>query len=117
MRIVAIIAVLTLTAPAWTDQSSGVTARLRGVSAVSDRVAWASGSGGTVLRTSDGGAQWSMNKLLASLPADEYQRVSSELTWRPLKVRQVLHKHGEPLAEVVPSGNGTDADAGDYLQD
>jgi DNA-directed RNA polymerase subunit beta' len=23
---------------------------------------------------------------------------------------------GEPLAEVVPSGNGTDADAGDYLQ-
>jgi DNA-directed RNA polymerase subunit beta' len=24
---------------------------------------------------------------------------------------------GEPLAEVVPSGNGTDADAGDYLQD
>ena len=25
--------------------------------------------------------------------------------------------NGEPLAEVVPSGNGTDADAGDYLQD
>jgi DNA-directed RNA polymerase subunit beta' len=24
---------------------------------------------------------------------------------------------GEPLAEVVPSGNGSDADAGDYLQD
>ena len=58
MRIIAIIAALTLTAPAWTDQPSGVTARLRGVSAVSDRVAWASGSGGTVLRTSDGGATW-----------------------------------------------------------
>ena len=25
--------------------------------------------------------------------------------------------NGDPLAEVVPSGNGTDADAGDYLQD
>ncbi len=35
-----------------------MTARLRGVSAVSDRVAWASGSGGTVLRTDDGGAKW-----------------------------------------------------------
>src|SRR5688572_20853548 len=47
-----------LLAPAWTDQPSGVTARLRGVSAVSDRVAWASGSSGTVLRTSDGGSTW-----------------------------------------------------------
>lgn len=47
-----------LLAPAWTDQPSGVTARLRGVSAVSDRVAWASGSAGTVVRTSDGGATW-----------------------------------------------------------
>jgi photosystem II stability/assembly factor-like uncharacterized protein/pimeloyl-ACP methyl ester carboxylesterase len=45
-------------APAWIDQPSGVTARLRGISAVSDRVAWASGSGGTVLRTSDGGTTW-----------------------------------------------------------
>ena len=39
-------------------QSSGVTARLRGVSAVSERVAWASGSGSTVLRTVDGGLRW-----------------------------------------------------------
>jgi photosystem II stability/assembly factor-like uncharacterized protein len=51
-------AALTLAAPTWTEQSSGVTARLRGVSAVSDRVAWASGSGGTVLRTGDGGTTW-----------------------------------------------------------
>jgi len=42
----------------WEPQTSGVTARLRGVSAVSDRVAWASGAGGTVLRTTDGGAAW-----------------------------------------------------------
>jgi photosystem II stability/assembly factor-like uncharacterized protein len=52
--------VITLLAqsPHWTIQSSGVDARLRGVSAVSDRVAWASGSGSTVLRTADGGATW-----------------------------------------------------------
>ncbi len=49
---------LLLLSPQWTIQNSGVTARLRGVSAVSDRIAWASGSGSTVLRTSDGGSTW-----------------------------------------------------------
>jgi photosystem II stability/assembly factor-like uncharacterized protein len=44
--------------PAWLPQASGVTARLRGVSAVSDRVVWASGSGNTILRTEDGGTTW-----------------------------------------------------------
>src|SRR4051794_3943436 len=44
--------------PRWTTQTSGVTARLRGVSAVSEQVAWASGSNSTVLRTIDGGATW-----------------------------------------------------------
>jgi photosystem II stability/assembly factor-like uncharacterized protein len=58
MRIRAAITALVLAAPVWTDQPSGVTARLRGVSAVSDRVAWASGSAGTVLRTGDGGKTW-----------------------------------------------------------
>jgi photosystem II stability/assembly factor-like uncharacterized protein len=45
-------------APQWTPQNSGVTVRLRGVSAVSERVAWASGAGSTVLRTTDGGTTW-----------------------------------------------------------
>jgi photosystem II stability/assembly factor-like uncharacterized protein len=57
MRILALVVALTL-APVWTEQTSGVGARLRGVSAVSDRVAWASGGGGTVLRTTDAGATW-----------------------------------------------------------
>jgi len=42
----------------WEPQNSGVTARFRGVSAVSEEVAWASGSAGTVVRTIDGGATW-----------------------------------------------------------
>jgi photosystem II stability/assembly factor-like uncharacterized protein len=50
-------ALLTLVS-VWTTQASGVTVRLRGISAVSDRVAWASGARGTVLRTTDGGAAW-----------------------------------------------------------
>jgi photosystem II stability/assembly factor-like uncharacterized protein len=51
-------AAMLLWAPAWSLQVSGVTASLRGVSVVSDRVAWASGARGTVLRTTDGGATW-----------------------------------------------------------
>src|SRR6266545_7382255 len=49
---------LFLPAAHWTLQASGVTVRLRGVSAVNDRVVWASGSGSTVLRTANGGATW-----------------------------------------------------------
>ncbi|QDV36384.1 WD40/YVTN/BNR-like repeat-containing protein [Tautonia plasticadhaerens] len=42
----------------WVSQDSGTTARLRGLSVVDGRVAWASGAGGTVLRTVDGGETW-----------------------------------------------------------
>ncbi len=44
--------------PAWGPQTSNTEASLRGLSAVSDQVAWASGSGGTVIRTIDGGITW-----------------------------------------------------------
>ncbi len=46
-------------AAGWSTQRSGGTASLRGVSAVSGQVAWASGSRNTILRTVDGGATWS----------------------------------------------------------
>jgi photosystem II stability/assembly factor-like uncharacterized protein len=42
----------------WSIQTSGTTAGLRGVSAVDSQVAWASGSQGTFLRTTDGGKTW-----------------------------------------------------------
>lgn len=42
----------------WETQSSGTTVRLRGVSAVSQTVAWASGDKGTYARTIDGGKTW-----------------------------------------------------------
>ncbi len=42
----------------WNQQVSGVSARLRGISAVNERVVWASGADSTVLRTTDGGANW-----------------------------------------------------------
>ena len=59
LRIVVGLCLLAMLAvPRWTVQTSGVTQRLRGVSAVSERVAWASGAGATVLRTTDGGLTW-----------------------------------------------------------
>lgn len=43
----------------WRTQSSPVTVELRGLSVASDRVAWASGAKGTILRTVDG-ETWSV---------------------------------------------------------
>ena len=42
----------------WVPQTSGTTASLRGVSAVNANIVWASGSGGTWLRTDNGGLTW-----------------------------------------------------------
>ena len=42
----------------WQMQESGTSAGLRGIDSVDGTVAWASGTGGTVLRTVDGGAHW-----------------------------------------------------------
>jgi photosystem II stability/assembly factor-like uncharacterized protein len=45
-------------AQSWVPQSSGTTASLRGISVVNVGVAWASGTGGTFLGTSNGGKTW-----------------------------------------------------------
>ncbi len=60
--IASLLALATLALPAaarqsWQPQASGTTVELRGLSVVSDTVAWASGAKGTVLRTIDG-AHW-----------------------------------------------------------
>ena len=44
--------------PFWSPQESNTTAHLRGLSSVSEKVAWASGTQGTVMKTVDGGATW-----------------------------------------------------------
>ena len=47
----------------WAPQVGPVAARLRGVSAVSNSVAWASGENGACLRTTDGGKSWQAIKV------------------------------------------------------
>ena len=46
------------TAYGWDLKTTGTTERFRGLAPVSSSVAWVSGTGGTVLRTTDGGATW-----------------------------------------------------------
>ena len=58
MRLLLAFTLILFAAPHWTIQTSGVNVRLRGVSAVSERVAWASGAASTVLRTVDAGTTW-----------------------------------------------------------
>ncbi len=50
----------------WESQHSGTTQPLRGIHAVGNGVAWASGAGGTVLRTEDSGYVWQQ----CSMPDD-----------------------------------------------
>ncbi|MEV0961563.1 oxidoreductase [Streptomyces sp. NPDC049910] len=45
-------------APHWELKQTGTEARFRGLAAVSRATAWLAGSGGTVLRTTDGGRTW-----------------------------------------------------------
>jgi photosystem II stability/assembly factor-like uncharacterized protein len=42
----------------WVKQNVNTTASFRGLSVVNEKVVWASGTGGTVIRTIDGGANW-----------------------------------------------------------
>ncbi len=70
--------------------SSGTTSSLRGLSAVNDRVAWASGASGTVLRTVDGGATWKR------IPAPD----SADLDFRD------VHAFSEDSAILMSAGPG-----------
>ncbi|HKW74409.1 MAG TPA: hypothetical protein VJN64_02700 [Terriglobales bacterium] len=61
MKFALVFLLLATTAHAqWTRMSVPTTAGLRGLSVTSDQVIWASGTGGTVVRTIDGGKTWSL---------------------------------------------------------
>ena len=46
------------TSAQWSKQTINTTASFRGLSVISEKVVWASGTGGTVVRTTDGGKTW-----------------------------------------------------------
>jgi photosystem II stability/assembly factor-like uncharacterized protein len=80
-------------AQSWVPQQSGSRSSLRGVSAVNKKVAWASGTRGTYLRTVDGGATWQS----AVVPGAE------ELDFRD------VHAFSENLAYLVSIGTGNNS--------
>ena len=45
-------------------------------------------------------SQQSANRLLDAMPSDEYQSLGAEMSYRPLKLRQILQKNGERISEV-----------------
>ena len=72
----------------WEFQETRSDASLRGLCVVNDSVIWASGTGGTVLRTTDGGANWQ----IVSVPDAE------DLDFRD------LHAYDENVAVIINSG-------------
>lgn len=57
-HVFALVALTQAATAQWVPQASGTTVELRGLSVLSPTVVWASGQGGTVLRTIDGGRHW-----------------------------------------------------------
>ena len=60
----------------WTSQTTPTTASLRGLSVVSDQIAWASGAEGTCLRTTDGGTTWE-RKLIPGTDALDFRDIEA----------------------------------------
>jgi len=54
-------ALFTSVSAQWVKQTVNTTASFRGLSVVNAKVVWASGTGGTVIRTIDGGKTWDVN--------------------------------------------------------
>ncbi|NUR50151.1 MAG: oxidoreductase [Hamadaea sp.] len=79
--------------PSWQDFATDSTSSLRGLSPVSRRIAWASGSGGEVLRTVDGGRTWQHVG-----PPD-----TAELQFRDIQAFDADH------AVILSIGEGTDS--------
>src|SRR5215203_1889900 len=44
----------------WIKQSVNTTASFRGLSVIDEKIVWASGTGGTVIRTIDSGKTWNV---------------------------------------------------------
>ncbi|HEY5060706.1 MAG TPA: hypothetical protein VII52_04170, partial [Gemmatimonadaceae bacterium] len=62
-HLIAAIVVPGLLRAQWTPQSAGTVVEFRGLSAVSSKVVWASGTRGRVARTIDGGNRWIVDSL------------------------------------------------------
>jgi photosystem II stability/assembly factor-like uncharacterized protein len=58
--LISLLAAITIANGQWVKQNVNTTASLRGLSVVNEKIVWASGTGGTVIRTIDGGKTWNV---------------------------------------------------------
>src|SRR5689334_5270977 len=77
----------------WTLLDTGSTSHFRGLSAVSNKVAWLGGYNGTVLRTTDGGKTW----------RDASPAGAGTLQFRDITAFDAKH------AVAMAAGSGTDS--------
>ena len=54
----------------WIKQTVNTSASFRGLSVVNEKVIWASGTGGTVIKTTDGGKNWSVIQVADAVKLD-----------------------------------------------
>ncbi|MGH9946348.1 MAG: WD40/YVTN/BNR-like repeat-containing protein [Pyrinomonadaceae bacterium] len=60
----------TLASAQWVKQTVNTTVSFRGLSVVNEKIVWASGTGGTVIRTVDGGKSWKVMTVLGGEKLD-----------------------------------------------
>ena len=87
--------------PTLTPQASGTVNRLDSVMAVNERVVWASGRLGTVVRTIDGGATWEVHVIpgAETLAFRDIHAESKDVAW-------VLTNNGGPNARIYKTEDG-----------
>jgi photosystem II stability/assembly factor-like uncharacterized protein len=98
------LALLLAASTTWTTQTSGVTSTLRGVSAASEKIAFATGSGGTVLRTKDGGATWAK----IALPADAAKLDFRDVDVIDARTAYILSIGGGNASRIYKTTDGGD---------
>ena len=90
-----------VTSPTLTPQASGTINRLDSVMALNERVVWASGRGGTVVRTLDGGETWETHVVpgAEALAFRDIHAVSQDVAF-------VLTNNGGPNARIYKTEDG-----------
>ena len=87
-------------APAqWTLQPSPTTADLRGIDNVGNGIAWASGTHGTILRTTDDGRNW------RPLTPSKDDSPDADRNWNALSLPYVVGPHGR-IGKLNPKALG-----------
>jgi len=87
--------------PTLTPQVSGTTSRLQAIAPVNDRVVWVSGLGGSILRTTDGGATWQSRGIPGTelLQFRDIHAVNEDVAF-------VLTNNGGPNARIYKTEDG-----------